>query len=82
MRIIAIGRDGNGGVYCDCCARDYSNSYKRGGLIFGSKAVCPECEPTILELAKNHGGQKHIKEFCLPEMSFKDWIYLLRRREP
>lgn len=41
--------DIGGVVVCDFCSEDFTDSHETGGFLFGSKAVCPRCEPKMRE---------------------------------
>ena len=70
-------------VICDLCGKDFTNSDAKGGITFGSKAVCPDCTPQILESAKKFNEEDHIKSKCPGGMSFADWVRKdLRDGEP
>lgn len=61
-------------VLCDMCNADYSNSSKKGGITFGSKAVCPECTPRIENNAKKFNEEWMIKERCPQDKTFCQWV--------
>lgn len=64
-------------VICDWCGKDYTNppeSEKCGGLMFGSKACCPECVPRVIKGAKEYNEESYITEYCPEGMPFKEWI--------
>jgi hypothetical protein len=42
MEIITI--DPGRTVVCDDCNADYTDSPDTGGLLFGSRAICPQCQ--------------------------------------
>lgn len=66
-------------VFCDGCNKDYTlDSKTTGGLLFVSKAYCPECAPEIESSAKEFGEEEYIKARCPKEMSFRDWCLSLR----
>ena len=70
-------------VICDLCGDDFTNSDEQGGLVFGSKAVCPHCEQRILEGAKKYNEERFIGDRCPKGMSFKDFVInILRKGEP
>ncbi len=61
-------------VICDFCGKDFSGSDAKGGLIFQSKAACPECTPRIKSNAIGYGESKFIRAECPDQMSFKDFV--------
>lgn len=74
VKIIDIGES----VVCDWCGDDWTNKDESGGLLFGSKACCPRCEPKVRKLAIRYGEEKYIKNECPKGMSFKQWVLRLR----
>jgi len=64
-------------VLCDYCNKDYTNSDAVGGLIFGSNAICPECEAEARASIK-----KYKEEFYITKeangMSFRDLVLSVR----
>jgi len=68
-------------VICDWCGKDFTDppeSEVCGGLLFGSKACCPECEPKFTESAKSYNEEKYINDHCPAGMTFKKWVIGLR----
>ncbi len=66
-------------VICDwSCAKDWTDREESGGLLFQSKAVCPECMPKLLEGVKKHGEEKFIREYCPKGVSFANWVRSMR----
>ena len=61
-------------VICDTCGKDYTNSDEKGGIEFGSKAVCPKCTPGFLKSAKKFNEENHIKRRCPDDKSFAEWV--------
>jgi hypothetical protein len=59
-------------VLCDFCSKEYKGNPVSGGVLFGSYAVCPTCEP------KTRKEPEHIKARCPPYMSFHSWVMELR----
>lgn len=74
LQQIDIGRQ----VICDSCSKDYTDLPDKGGILFGSKAICPECTPTWKSRASHFGEESFIKGECLPTQSFADWVRELR----
>lgn len=62
-------------VRCDFCGDDYTDSDAVGGILFGSKAVCPDCAarlmPDIVKYNEGHFIRDTAREgetfaaFCL-----------------
>ena len=61
-------------VLCDDCGKDYSNSYLIGGLLFQSKAICPDCAPKWEADAKKYEEEYLIKARCPSNKAFSDWV--------
>ena len=76
-KIIDIGDS----VICDWCGEDYTESDAQGGLLFGSKACCPECAPRVEASAKRFNEDYDIRGRCPDGMTFKDWVLQLRGGE-
>ena len=65
-------------VLCDFCNEDFTNSDESGGLLFGSKAVCPKCAPGSEASAAKYNELSHIKARCPEGVTFADWVRTLR----
>lgn len=65
-------------VVCDMCGDDYTKSAQPGGFIFGSKAVCPKCEPSVMADVVKYGEQQYIRATCPPNTSFADFVRKFR----
>ena len=68
-------------VMCDLCGENYTtgeNSTLIGGLLFGSSAVCPKCEPRIAEDAKKYGEESFIRARANAGETFKAFCLRLR----
>lgn len=61
-------------VECDWCGKDFTDSKATGGLLFQSKAVCPECVPTMERAVISYGEQRFIRARCPINMPFADWV--------
>lgn len=59
-------------VVCDFCDADHTDTTVSGGVIFGSKAVCPTCAPRV------QGEPEHIKARCPDGQSFGDFVRAYR----
>lgn len=70
IKTVHLGRT----VLCDSCNKDYSNSDASGGFLFGSHAICPECETNYRATVKGFGEEWNIKGECPKGMSFRDWV--------
>ncbi|HEX7115657.1 MAG TPA: hypothetical protein VF193_11050 [Steroidobacter sp.] len=67
-RAVDIGRI----VVCDFCDADHTDTPITGGVIFGSKAVCPECVHYVA------GEPEYIKARCPDGQSFGDFVRAYR----
>jgi hypothetical protein len=65
-------------VVCDDCNTDYTTSDKTGGLLFQSKAICPDCAPKWDRSAIQYNEVQFIKARCPVGVSFADWVRGLR----
>ena len=61
-------------VVCDSCEQDYTKSKESGGMIFGSRAICPVCFPRWLENATRFHEENWIKARCKEGESFGDFV--------
>lgn len=66
--------DSGEAVACDFCGEDFSESEATGGLLFQSKAACPECAPRIEAGAKSYGETHFIRGRCPEGMQFRAWV--------
>lgn len=57
-------------VLCDICNRDYTNSDAKGGFLFESKAICPECAPEFEAGVKKYHEEKYIRDRVRPDETF------------
>lgn len=65
-------------VLCDFCNEDFTHSEAKGGLLFQSKAACPNCAPSIQASAVRHGETQYIRLVCPDDMAFKDFVLWIR----
>lgn len=65
-------------VVCDSCSTDYTDRADIGGILVGSRAICPACTPRWLTLAKQYGEESHIVARCDEHTAFADWVRFLR----
>lgn len=65
-------------VFCDCCNTEYTSRDDLGGMLFESKAYCPTCMSTRLPKIKALGEERFIREFCPPDMKYREWVLGLR----
>lgn len=65
-------------VYCDACNKDYIEDEAKGGFLFGSKAICPDCAPSWEHSAKTYNETKYIVARPTDDESFRDFVYRIR----
>jgi len=66
-------------VVCDICNTDYTNdNISKGGILFGSKAVCPICAPRMEQNIIKYHEQEFIKGRCPVDVTFREWCLGLR----
>lgn len=65
-------------VQCDLCSKEYKGSDAKGGFLFMSKGVCPECAPKFEADCRNYGEEGFIRARCPPQMTFHAWIMQIR----
>ena len=61
-------------VICDICNKDWTDDPTSGGILVGSYAVCPDCEPKKLRQLKKYNEMYCINARCPSDMSFAKWI--------
>lgn len=61
-------------VLCDDCSGDFTESSSHGGLLFGSKAICPACAPKWEANAKRYNEEQYIRARCPVGKSFAGWV--------
>lgn len=61
-------------VFCDYCGDDWTERTESGGILFGSKAVCPTCTPKTLASIKGYGEEWNIRSRCPDGKSYSDWV--------
>lgn len=71
---IEINIDMENQVICDDCNEDWTNRPETGGFIFGSRGICPDCEPKWRKSIKETGEEWYIKAECPPNQSFYNFI--------
>lgn len=65
-------------VICDLCGDDYTFSDAKGGILFGSKACCPNCTPKIERDARHYGELHFIANRAKPDETFKAFVLRMR----
>jgi hypothetical protein len=62
-------------VRCDLCNKDFTNSPATGGIYgLGTKGICPECAPRVLEECERTGELEFVTARCPEGKAFADWI--------
>lgn len=69
IQVIDIGDS----VICDQCSKDWTKdtSNAKGGFLFGSYGVCPDCAPKMLKSIQGYGETNHIKDYQTNDETFK-----------
>lgn len=65
-------------VVCDSCDKDYTGSLVMGGMIFGSRAICPECEPKWRADIKKYDEERFIKATAAKGQTFREFVIAYR----
>lgn len=68
-------------VMCDACDKLWTDSTQSGGLLFQSKAICPDCATRYEVGAVMEGEEQFIVARCPKTMSFADWVRDVLRKE-
>ncbi len=61
-------------VLCDSCSKDYTASTATGGLLFQSKAICPECMPEWEKNIAEFHEEKYVRARCPEGKAFAAWV--------
>lgn len=61
-------------VLCDSCGDEFTDSSESGGILVGSKAICPTCAPQWEADMKRFGESHLIRARCPDGKSFADWV--------
>lgn len=67
-------------VLCDLCNKDYTHSEEKGGLLFLSNAVCPDCVDNFMKQIKLHKEEEFIKASAQEGETFRDFVYRIREQ--
>ena len=63
------------GVLCDLCGHDWTHRTESGGVYgLGSKAICPDCTPSVIASCERYNETHFIKARCPENKSFADWV--------
>ena len=65
-------------VVCDSCDEEWTDRPESGGLLFQSKAICPECISKWEADIERFGEQRYIRGHCPAGVSFADWVRGMR----
>lgn len=61
-------------VFCDSCGAEWTDRKESGGILFQSKAICPECAPKWVKDIDAFGEAHLVRGNCPPGKSFPDWV--------
>ena len=79
MEIIRL--DPGDTVLCDLCNADYTESEEKGGMLFGGKAVCPQCLPEFMKGVRKFEEEEFIADSAREDETFRDFVYRIRHGE-
>lgn len=65
-------------VCCDLCSKDFTHSNDRGGFLFMSKGICPDCAPRLEANASKYGELEYIVDRARPGETFRDFVLRVR----
>lgn len=65
-------------VECDLCSKDFTDSDAKGGYLFLSKGVCPDCAPRFEADVKRCDEERYIRDRARPGETFKAFIMRVR----
>lgn len=65
-------------VLCDSCDEDFTDSARRGGFLFESKAIGPCCAARREASIRGYGEERFIRARCPEGVSFADWVRGMR----
>jgi hypothetical protein len=74
IEVLDIGNN----VICDQCGEDYTTRDDKGGILFGSKALCPECTSRMMKDIEEFNEHSYIKARCPDGVTFREWVLSLR----
>lgn len=64
-------------IICDSCGVDYTNSDRKGGVLFNKTAYCPDCSGRIISSAKKFNEERYLI-YPEVEQTFSDFVYNIR----
>uniref|UniRef100_A0A6M3LLW0 Uncharacterized protein n=1 Tax=viral metagenome TaxID=1070528 RepID=A0A6M3LLW0_9ZZZZ len=73
-----ITLDPGNNVYCDYCDEDWTSRPETGGILFQSKAICPNCVARARKSIAGYGEEQFIRGECPEGMPFADWVRSIR----
>ena len=66
-------------VFCDLCGKEYTDDERsKGGFLFGSKAVCPDCADDFMRTIKIYREEDYIRDKAHEDETFRDFVYRIR----
>lgn len=67
-----------GVVVCDICNDNHTKKDEEGGILFGSKAICPTCTARMMPDIKAYHEEEYIVAECPKGTSFRQFVLNLR----
>lgn len=65
-------------VICDQCGEEWTGRPESGGILFGSKAVCPSCTPELERAIARDHEEQHVRARYPAGVPFATWVLRLR----
>lgn len=65
-------------VICDLCGVDFTHNTEKGGMLFGSNAICPRCLPEFIKYISEYNEWHFIKDKALDDETFYDFVLRIR----
>jgi len=78
MKVEVIHIDVGDKVFCDLCGKEYTDDNSKGGFLFGSKAVCPDCADDFMRTIKIYREEDYIRDKAHEDETFRDFVYRMR----
>lgn len=65
-------------VVCDLCNEDHTNKDEIGGMLLGSKGICPTCTKRMMPNLEKDDEANYVKDIAKEEESFRQFILRIR----